>query len=686
MSGFNLKEFNIISKRHNYFMTNNRISEFPAMKENSLLLRKVLENRTSNSSDKILEKNECKKIKFVKFVKPKNSPSNNIFQSPIIIKTKPNNSNDYSHNDRYKTRLFDNKNNNYINTFAKLSIDKNLIQPVYYKVNIPSKNIINMSPVSSHLGHLSPLCSNYKNNNDSDSDRRILSFKGKKIFTSNSSFGNLNLNLKNLKNDEILQSPNSYRDCSNKGSELFKNIEELKKKKEEIYLRKMKRETSEERREQLRREKDKDIKITKINIDIKNKNIIDNSKNKMRIIPISKKGINTIMKNKNKNNIRINSNDIKNKSIKLSHFNRNKVRDSIDYNKNIIYNFNKNKGNGSKISTFSKVRDSIDYNKNIIFNFNKIKDKGRKINSFSKVRDSIDYNKNIIFDFSKNKDKNPKINSFRKVRDSIDYNKNIIYNFNKNKDSGRKINSFSNISEIIGEEANNLYSKESEEENNNLFSSQKNPKKNIIKIKKNTENSKPKKHANFKIKENIEFLRESQDSKHKSNMNQIKKIDITNKNRDYSPNRFVKPKKKFIEDFNPKNPIIYSKDKKVSIRVNTLTDMNETFLGRKMAKEKLKMQRVISIFFNNNKIELKNIKRKDNIELKKNRKIHNKNSVRFKNLSSIKEEEEKAKPETKPHKIEEEKKSDIKKDNLASDNNNKTRRRYWPRFGTKKQI
>jgi hypothetical protein len=275
-----------------------------------------------------------------------------------------------------------------------------------------------MSPVSSHHGRLSPLCSNSKNNNDSDNDRRVLSYKGRKIFTSNSSFAN-------LKNEENLTSPNSFRDCSNKGSELFKNIEELKKKKEEIYIRKIKRETSEERREQLRREKDKDIKIAKINIDIKNKNIIDNSKNKMRIIPISKKGINTIMKNKNKNNIRINSNDIKNKSIKLSHFNRNKVRDSIDYNKN------------------------------------------------------------------------------------------IIYNFNKNKDSGRKINSFSNISEIIGEEANNLYSKESEEENNNLFSSQKNPKKNIIKIKKNTENSKPKKHANFKIKENIEFLRESQDSKHK---------------------------------------------------------------------------------------------------------------------------------------------------------------------------
>jgi hypothetical protein len=286
------------------------------------------------------------------------------------------------------------------------------------------------------------------------------------------------------------------------------------------------------------------------------------------------------------------------------------------------------------------------------------------------------------------KDKSINLSNFNrnKIRDSIDYNKNIIFSYNKNKGNGSKISSVSNISDVIAKEGNNLYSKESEKDNNNLLYSKKNLNQNIIKVKKNGENSEPRKNVNFKIKENLEFLRKSKDSEQKSNMNQINRIDVTNKNRDNSPYRFVKPKKNYIEDFNHKSPILYSKDKKVSIRVNTLTDMNETFLGRKMAKEKLKMQRVISIFFNNNKIELKNIKRKDNIELKKNRKIHNKNSVKFKNLSSIKEEEEKAKPETKPLKIEEEKKSDIKKDNLASDNNNKTRRRYWPRFGTKKQI
>ena len=78
MSGFNLREFNILSKRHNYFMTNNRINGFPTIKENSLLLKKVLENRTSNSSDKILEINEYEKIRFINLAKQDNSPLYNL--------------------------------------------------------------------------------------------------------------------------------------------------------------------------------------------------------------------------------------------------------------------------------------------------------------------------------------------------------------------------------------------------------------------------------------------------------------------------------------------------------------------------------------------------------------------------------------------------------------------------------
>ena len=609
MSGFNLKEFNILSKRHNYFMTNNRISGFPTIKENSLLLKKVLENRTSNSSDKILEINEYEKIRFINLAKQDNSPLCNLYQSPITIKQITNNSNECLHNNKNKTKLFDNNNINYMNNYSKITFNNGTMKPIYYKINIPNKNIINMSPISGHHPRgLSPLCSNYKINNDSDSDRRVLSFKGRKIFTSNS--------FANLKNDDILKSPNSFRDhSSNKGSELFKNIEELKKKREEIYLRKIKRETSAERRELLKMEKDKDIKNKKINIDIKNKNIINGGKNKMRIIPISKKSIN----NNNIKNNRVNSNELKYKSINLNNY------------------INKSR---------NKINDS-----------------------------SIDNN-----------------------------NKRKVYKYHFT-GSGSKINSLSNIniSSIIPKEVsmmNSMNSKTSENDNNNnLLYAKKKPNQKIIKVKKNTENSEPKKNVNYKIKNNLANFRQSKNSPPKSNVNQLKRIDVTNKNRDYSPYRFVKPKKKFVEDFNKKNQILYSKDKKISIRINNPTDLIETFFGRKMAKEKLKMQRVISISFKNNKkVELKNKNINKIIKKKISKKIFG-----TKHLWSIKEEEEKAKPppETKNQKnlVENKKKKEEIKDkdkdknkdklvveNNKNNNNNKTRRRYWPRFGSKNQM
>ena len=621
MSGFNLREFNILSKRHNYFMTNNRINGFPTIKENSLLLKKVLENRTSNSSDKILEINEYEKIRFINLAKQDNSPLYNLYQSPITIKQITNNSNECLHDNRYKTKLFDNNNINYKNNYSKITFNNGTMKPIYYKINIPNKNIINMSPISGHHPRgLSPLCSNYKINNDSDSDRRVLSFKGRKIFTSNS--------FANLKSDDILKSPNSFRDhsSSNKGSELFKNIKELKKKREEIYLRKIKRETSAERRELLKKEKDKDIKNKKINIDIKNKNLINGGKNKMRIIPISKKSIN----NNNIKNNRVNSNELKNKSINLNNY----------------INKSRNKINDSSIENNNK----------------------------------------------------------RKV---------YKYNFNG---SGNKMNSLSNIniSSIIPKEVsmmNSMNSKTSENDNNNnnnLLYAKKKPNQKIIKISKNTENSEPKKNVNYKIKNNLALFRQSNNSPPpNSHINQLKRIDVTNKNRDYSPYRFAKPKKKFVEDFNYKNPVLYSKDKKISIRINNSTDFIETFFGKKMAKEKLKMQRVISITLEKNKkVELKN----KNINKNMNKIIKKKISKKIfgtKHLTSIKEEEEKAKPpvETKhQHQknlvVENKKKKDEIKDkdkdknkdktvvenNKNNNDNNKTRRRYWPRFGTKNQM
>ena len=600
MSGFDLHEFNVLSKRHNYFMTNNRMEGFPTIKENSFLLKKVLANRSSNSTDKVLEIQEYQPKKFVRFADSEKVPINSICQSPILIKKIPNNSNENTHR-RYKTKLFDKDNikNHNINSYRKISLNKKVVNPNYYKIpiNMPYKNK-NYSPDSSKRH--SPLWSN-SNINDSDNDIRILSFKGRKIFTTNS-FGN-------LKNDIIFESPQKFGEYNNIKSELFRNSEELKKKKEEIYLRKMKRETSFVRREILRKEKDKEIKNKKINIDIKNNNNIDKDKdknkdkinkiNKMRIIPISKKKIND---NKKKNHNRFLSNDLsfKDNSINLDNSNsniksRNKINNEIQYNsKRKIYNMN---NNISKVSSFSNIS-----------------------NIFSKEASSHN---------SKDKDINP-----------INNNNMFLY-------SKKKLNNNNN---------NN---------NNN----------NIISISKNKENSSPKNNINYKIKENLEFLRKTNHSGNKSNDNKIKKLDFSKyakNNKDYSPFKFVASQKRFVEDYTYRCPVIYSNDKKVSIRVHTIQNLNETFFGKKNAKEKLKMQRVISICIKNNKKELIN---KRNIYTKKA-------PGGSKLLSSIKEEEEKSKPEPKSKKNLIKQKND-KKDKPGLEKN--TRRRYLPLYGKKNQ-
>ena len=96
----------------------------------------------------------------------------------------------------------------------------------------------------------------------------------------------------------------------------------------------MKRESSSIMREKLKKEKDKDIKNEKLNIDINSINNSDN-KNQMRIIPLNKE-INNIKK---VNNRFISSkNKIKNNnSFKINNINENSSNSPTHYSNNIKY-------------------------------------------------------------------------------------------------------------------------------------------------------------------------------------------------------------------------------------------------------------------------------------------------------------------------------------------------------------
>ena len=262
MSNFDLHEFNILSKKHNYFLTNNRIHGFPVLQDSSIFLQKILAHRTSNSSGKkinikTINQNETGTLK----------EKIRIYQSPNITQSRLNGLNNF--NIESIKPINSRKINQNINIISpERTINDNnilmnrIITPTYYKIPITINNRISKSPDLSGTVNI---------NNKLGDEIRVLNFGGKKIFATNSFNGLTN----------YTQSNNTP--IKTESSELFRNYDELKKKKEEIFRRKMKRNSSLYRKELLKKQKDKEIKQQTINI-----NFIDNN-NKLRIIPLKKK-------------------------------------------------------------------------------------------------------------------------------------------------------------------------------------------------------------------------------------------------------------------------------------------------------------------------------------------------------------------------------------------------------------
>ena len=555
MSSVNLHEFNLISKRHNYFMTNNRKNGFPSLNENSILLRKILSNKDMNSTGKNLRYTEANPRRIVRFTKPENVSYLDNSQSPIIVrKNKYNPAIQKTLTSNYHNNLYNSEIKNYISPYRvnpQIRLDQNLIDS--HLIKIPIK-IYNRNSNSSDLFN-SRFFSNTSNYNDSESEMRPFNFKGRKMFPSNSFY--------NLKSSDTINSPSKdYTNNINKETELFRSTEELRKKRDEIIQRKMKRESSAIKREIMRREKQKEIKNQKLDLPFSRntasyKTDLTEDKddshiiNKIKVIPLSKKGINDNIK-------------------KL----------------NIRYNINKgNINNNNSSMTSSKIKTK----KNRLYNY--------KINSI-----------NIP------KKNNININNFDNVCNLIKNNNNCNNNNN----------------------------------NNSLYH-----KKNKIYVGNNNNNSLPKSlnyySINNKIKENLDYIRKSNNTGMKCDMNTSEQLLNNSKNvstdKHNNPYKFITSKKKFIEDFSSNNLELSSKDKKVTIRVTTLPNKNEFFLGKTNTKDKLKMQRIISLVFIDNIKKKGNNKRK-NIRYFKNNNISQK-TKEVNPLTSIKEEEEKSKLERK---------------------------------------
>ena len=534
-------------------MTNNRKNGFPSLNENSILLRKILSNKDMNSTGKNLRYTETNPRRVVRFTKPINVSYLENAQSPIIVrKNKYNPAIQKTLTNNFQNNLYNSEIKNYISPYRvnpQIRLDQNLIDSNLIKIPI---KIYNRNSNSSDLFNMnSRFLSNTSNYIDSENEMRPFNFKGRRMFPSNSFY--------NLKSNDTINSPSKdYTNNINKETELFRSTAELKKKRDEIIQRKMKRESSAIKREIMKREKEKEIKNQKLDLpfsrntasykadmteDKEDSHII----NKIRVIPLSKKGINDNIK-------------------KL----------------NIRFNLNEGNINNNSSMTNSKIKSK----KNRLYNY--------KINSI-----------NI-----------PKKNNIN-------------------------INAFDNVSNLIKNNNNN-----NSNNNNSLYH-----KKNKIYVGIN--NSLPKSlnyySINNKIKENLDYIRKSNNNGMKGDMSTNEQILNNSKNvstdKHNNPYKFITSKKKFVEDFSSNNLELSSKDKKVTIRVSTLPNKNEFFLGKTNTKDKLKMQRIISLDFIDNNYKKANNKKK-NIRYFKNNNT-SKKAKEVNPLTSIKEEEEKSKLERK---------------------------------------
>ena len=544
----NLEELNYLAKKHKYFKANNRMNICPNMRENSLFLNKILRDKLSYSTDKDIkykENHKPKKVLFFKKMKYTEFDNNN--NEPIIIKVNQNNSN--INNNRYNRINYYNTDNSKI---------KNSISPYNYnsrtKLNndsIEDNYSCNKTSIKNQLGYSSltgtfsqyPHILSTSNINNTDNDMVVLNHKGKRIFNKSvSAFNSIDKNQYEI----------------NRESELYRNTEELKRKKEEIYQKKMKRESSALIREIYKREIDKDIKGEKLNIDMNSRN----------------NSINNKSKSKNKyNSLKINKTEFNDNNRLNSELNQNN-----DILNNIPVNIN-----------FSNIKRR---NKNLL-------DKGTQTNNMISRINKYKINRNNNF------------TSLKKLNSNISNNNDIKLN------SIKKTNNY-----------NIIYSKKNLNSNNAVLSIDKDKDNTPSKNANNTNNSNNS-NVNNRIKDNLDYLRKLK------TCGSFKKKNNTYSNQLYTsekhniPYRFRSSKKKFFEDIN-EPPTIYSDDKRLTIKVHTLRNINEYFLGKRMTKDKLRIQRALQIIIGKENRKNGNYFKNKNIYIK---------VKSIKNLPTIKEEE-----------------------------------------------
>jgi len=271
-----MHKINSFRENHKLDIINEYKSSLLSLNKNSIFMRRVIESKEKErkSSKRAFEINAAKeKYKYENIKTEDKLPYNNVTQFTYFQKNNIKTESSIS-KERANTKMTENILNEYIKNSSIISSrNKKFKNQIKEKSSMPIND--SYKTILSSINLKNESISN-KSKSGFETDRYVLNYNGKKIFATFSF---------NESNNKTI-SPRGNNDA-----ELFRNYSKLKLKKEEIYNRKIKKDSSVERKELWTIEKEKELKDQNLKILSKEKKNRAQYAKKVKKIPSGNKRI-----------------------------------------------------------------------------------------------------------------------------------------------------------------------------------------------------------------------------------------------------------------------------------------------------------------------------------------------------------------------------------------------------------
>ena len=358
-----LHKINSFRENHKLNLINEYKNSLLSLNKNSIFMRKVIESKEKErkSRKKTFEINTAKDICNYENVNAEdrftyNNVSNFTYLQNNNIKTESSIS-----KERENTKMTENVLNEYIKNSSIISSrNKKFKNQIKEKSSIPIND--SYKTIISSINFKNDSFSN-RNKSGCETDRYVLNYNGKKIFATFS-----------------FNESNNKTICPrrNNDTELFRNYSKLKLKKEEIYNRKIKKDSSAERKELWTIEKEKELKDQNLAILSKEKKNRAQYAKKVKKIPLGNKRIfesqNCIKKG---NQISLRKKDINSFTLTqddedtLKSLSKNTIEStnkSKTKNKSLSFSSNNTSNNNTNSCAIEKMINAISINNKLKYN------------------------------------------------------------------------------------------------------------------------------------------------------------------------------------------------------------------------------------------------------------------------------------------------------------------------------